>query len=208
MTAIHPVWLATRGLKGVSPNFAEVFEIAPINRWFFGMVLAILLVTAAARRMIPAAKISASGTRWNWRRRPTTYFHEYRFVALLVAVTIFCLAGRLLMETSRARSVFSPTRTSMQFALDALDYCAADPRCQLWAIAFCMAFYRSIYGVARTSEGLCAAPPELPLSLFAIVWTGLLATVVMAVPIFAALGFSRSLPELVAIAILTMSAGQ
>jgi len=178
LTGIHPIWLAVRGLKSVSPCFAEVFQIAPINRWLFGLLLAILFVTAAARRMILAVRIPACDTRWNWRRRPSTYFHEHRLVALLVAATILCPIVRQL-PSNQVWLVFA--------------YHLITPPYPLWLAVLCLALYRAIFGVARPSEGLCAAPPELPLSLFAIVWTALLAIVVMAVPIFAALGFGLCL---------------
>jgi hypothetical protein len=63
----------------------------------------------------------------------------------------------------------------------------------LWAAVFCLALYRSIYGAARTTGGIYSGPPELPLSLFAVVWAALLAIVLMAAPIVAALGFGLCL---------------
>ncbi len=194
LTAIHPVWLAARGLKGVSPCFAEVIEIAPINRWFFGLLLVVLFVTAAARRMTPAAKTLVSDPRWNWRQRPAAYLHEHRLVALFVAATILCMAVRgMLKVSSDFARLFGFPRPPMTLARDLLESSMVDPFCQLWLVVFCLALYRSIFGVARTSEGLGGGPPELPLSLFAIVWTALLATVLMAAPIFAALGFGLCL---------------
>jgi hypothetical protein len=199
LTAIFPVWLLTRGFKAISPRFVEVFEIAPVNRWILGLVLVVLFVTAAARRMIPAAKMPECDARWNWRRRPSAYYHERRFVALFVAATILCLAARLPMEFLRNLPFGSLPRgsgnlpwwfpfTAIEYFKEVLEWYLTDPRCQLWSVVFCLALYRTIFAVARTSGGSSAAPLELPLSLFAIVWTVLLATVLMAAPIITALG--------------------
>ncbi len=134
LTAIFPVWLATSGFKAVSPCFVEVFDIAPLNRWIFGMVLVVLFVTGAARRMIHAATMPACDTRWTWRRRPWAYYHEHRLVALFVAATILCLAVRLPMDQLRVmRSMSSWPFPTMQFLRGVLEFYLEDSRCQLWS---------------------------------------------------------------------------
>ena len=88
LTAIHPVWVATRGLKDMSPFFVEVYQFGPINRWVFGMVLAVVLAAAGARRLFSPAQAPSRGPHADWRRRPAGYYHEYRLLSLFVAVTI------------------------------------------------------------------------------------------------------------------------
>jgi hypothetical protein len=193
LTAIFPVWLATGGLRSVAPCFAEVFSLVPVNRWFFGILLLILFVTAAARQMVPGGRMTAADTRWNWRR-PAGYFHEHRLLALFVMGTIACLAVRSLVTTWNSWIIWwAPRPTFMEFAKEVLEYSLANPFHQLWAVVFWLALCRTIFGFARNAETAGARPPELRLSLFAIVWTALLATVVMTAPIFAALGFGLCL---------------
>jgi len=193
LTAIQPIWLATRGLKGVSPLFVEVFSVFPLNRWVFGLVLAALFVTAAARRMVPTEQTPVPDPRSNWRRRTAAYYHEYRLLALLVAAAIVCREVHQWLVVADSLVAFFGPRTWTQILEGALETHLTDPRYQLWLAVFCLAVYRAIFGFARRSDGLGSARPELPLSLFAIVWTVLLATLLMAVPIFAALGFGLCL---------------
>ncbi len=188
LTAIFPVWLATSGFKAVAPCFVEVFDISPLNRWVFGMVLVILFVTGAARRMTLAAKMPACDTRWTWRRRPRAYYHEHRLVALFVAATILCVAVRMQWQTFGGIPAFVSVSSNIKFFWLRLESCLFDPRCQLWTVVFCVALYRTIFGFAKTPEGSDAAPLELPVRLFAVVWTALLALVLMAVSIVTALG--------------------
>jgi hypothetical protein len=190
LTAIHPAWLATRGLRGVSPFFAEVFPIRPINRWLFGILLAALFATAAARRMIPIGETAAGEADTNWRRRSSAYFHEYRLLAFFVAATIVGMAAHQFMLALKDWTALTGFfQTTAQMVTQTLQSGAFDSRCQLWFVVFCFALYRAV-GIKRNSH---AASPELPLSLFAVVWTALLATVLMAVPISAALGFGLAL---------------
>jgi hypothetical protein len=193
LTALHPVWLAARGLKDIAPCFAETFPAGPLNRWLFGLALAMLFVTAVARRMILSGHGPARDPRWNWRRRPETYFHERRLVAFFVAATIAFIAVRWIVNWTDYRPWAGLPGSLMDIVSDGLENLIADPITQLWLAVFCVAVYRVIFGVARTPDGLCAAPREMSCFLFAVVWIGLLATVVLAAPIVAALGFGMIL---------------
>ena len=134
LTAIFPAWLASDGLKSVSPCFAEVFTIAPINRWFFGMVLAVVFVTAAARRMIPLRQAVPCDTSGSWRRRPAAYFHEHRWLALFVAGTVLVVGIGGWLEMARGFGLFMVRVT----AWDAPGLLLTDVRYQLWLLVFCL----------------------------------------------------------------------
>ena len=62
LTAIHPIWVARRGLKDTSPCFAEVLMLGPQSRWYFAALLVALFSTAAARRLIDFSVGSARYT--------------------------------------------------------------------------------------------------------------------------------------------------
>jgi hypothetical protein len=189
LTAIHPVWLATRGLKGISPFYAEIYPVGPINRWFLGVVFAAVFVTAASRRMIASGKTPAGDTGMNWRRRSAAYFHENRLLALFVAATIASMEVRRLMPiASGGLTAFGP-RSWTDILQEVVYWSLTDSVSQLWLLVFCLAIYRAMFGVKRKPESLGSAPRELSLSLYAIVWAALLAIVLMAAPITAALGF-------------------
>jgi hypothetical protein len=193
LTGIAPIWLVTRGFRGISPLFADVYQIAPLNRWVLAMLLVILLVTWAARRMILTARMPQRDTRWNWRRRPSTYYHENRLVALLVAATMLCQLIRPTSDGFGGFRLYDPSSKSINFVWMAPDAWLADSCVQLWLVVFALAIYRAIFGSAGNTEGLDAAPLELPLPLFTVVWAALLIIVIMAVPILTALGYGISL---------------
>jgi hypothetical protein len=141
--------------------------------------------------MIPAVHAPLSEPAVNWRRRPAAYFHEYRLLALFVAAAVVYGVSRQLSSVLTTTTWFwSPTLTQRIEYIS--EFVLTDPRCQLWLALFCVAVYRAVIGIKRDPAGLGPAPTKLQVPLFTIVWAALLATLLMAVVIFAALGFGLS----------------
>jgi hypothetical protein len=203
LTAIYPAWLATGGLRETSPFCAELLTIQPLNRWLFGAVLAIMFVTAGARRIIPAEQLRTNNPQSTWRRRSALYYNEYRLLAVFVAIAIVCMEFHRPFPTVYHLSYVDFETLSWTYIwypkawkfilMQLLQDWPCDPRLQLWLLVLFVAIYRAIFGFARAVESPGSLPRELPLTLYITVWIALMAIVIIAVPIFAALGFGLAL---------------
>ncbi len=86
-------WLYARGLKEISPIFAETPNEAPIHYWLSAALLIIVLATIITYRLAVDRGQIANMPSIEWRRNPDKYYHEWHTILLLLifAIAFYCL---------------------------------------------------------------------------------------------------------------------
>jgi hypothetical protein len=89
-------WIYTRGLKEISPYFAESLNEAPTDYWLSAAVLFIVLVTIITYKLAVDRGQTANMPIIQWRRNPNKYYHEWRTILMLLTIAAaFCFLNAL-----------------------------------------------------------------------------------------------------------------
>jgi hypothetical protein len=82
------IWIETTGYNKISPFLAEAGRDAPIHCWIATAILILILTTLLTYRMTADYDSLAIAPQVSWRRNPNKYYHEKRWMLVLLAVAI------------------------------------------------------------------------------------------------------------------------
>jgi hypothetical protein len=173
------IWLETYGLRATSPRFAEVQSLGPLHRWYVGIALLIVFVTAATYRFTEVPQAPCEEGEWLWRKQPERYYHERPAVLLFLICTAMVHPALALTQLS-------------EYAW----YAFADLFFDLLLALALISLSRTFSMWFRPIDLASLGPPRLALGQFCAVWLALFATAVVGIPTLAALCFAIWLPPL------------
>jgi hypothetical protein len=167
----------------ISPILADYIAVPRPYRLAFAVALVLLLVTTAARRWsepLPTGSAAGSGS---WRRDESRYYHERRFVAALLGVSVFATYFCGVLGPCGMLFVWG----FMQWSLAGL---VTIPDGFLSLALMFLAVQSFLSKRPNDTVAASRAPPRLAPGLFLVNWFALLAIVVFAAPILGVWGFA------------------
>jgi hypothetical protein len=166
----------------VSPLLAAQISVPAPHRLALAALLVMLLITPAARRWsepLPVPLAAASGT---WRRVEGRYYHERRWLILLLAVVVAVPLLPLMLD------FWAPRGWGCS-----LWYLVIMPEGALPLALLCLAVESEVSARQKPSPATVMDRPRLAPGLFVLIWAVLLVIVLAAAPILGAWGFAHCL---------------
>lgn len=168
LAGVYPIWMATGGLRSVSPAFVDAQETGPINRWVYTLLVLSVFATAATCRLVLPKEQPAGPAESNWRRSKPAYHHERRALMLVVVIGI--------LVEYKAFSVRP----------DVLIWWFVMAR----RAGFCAIAVLLLAGYGVLARERPAGAPELPVPLFLVTWPAVFLVTVFGICTVHWLGFA------------------
>jgi hypothetical protein len=89
-TSAFVIWIKIWGLRGISPDFAEVGSSAPLHCWIAASLVVLILTTVITYRMTINYDQPTDIPQSTWRLNPKKYYHERRCILLFLAIAMIC----------------------------------------------------------------------------------------------------------------------
>jgi hypothetical protein len=164
----------------IAPILAANIPMPQPQQLAFGALLAILLVTTAARRWAEPSPTSRAAAGGSWHRDEGRYYHEWRLLVLLVVGVATALHIVLLLGS------WGGWREMRWYLAGLLTNPVGTLSLALWILALQGVFSRA----PKRANNASIDRPRLAPGLFLLVWSALLVIVIFGVPILAAWGFA------------------
>ena len=102
VTSAYVIWIYSRGLRDISPFYAEYCLTTPVHFWIAAAILLSILAAVLAYRTTVDRNPMAGTPHVDWRINPNKYYHEWRslLIFLAIAVILFHLATYPFMQTT------------------------------------------------------------------------------------------------------------
>jgi hypothetical protein len=103
------IWITTYGLPKFSPYLAEAGKQAPWDCWIASAMLMIVLITLTTYRLTAEKNSITDAPQVEWRLHSQKYYHEQRWILLLLAIAILLFHGQIILSLN---NTFVPARSS------------------------------------------------------------------------------------------------
>ena len=174
-----PIWVYTSGLYAVSPYTAEALHLKRSYHEVPALLVIVVLVTAATRRVVQTLDRPARPVEIDWHRHKPSYYHQRRLVMVVLIVAV--VAGAVIDAMNMQ---FGPIGPGWWFWISAYL-----PNYFVAAVAL-LATQRLIRGPYRPVDLPMAGPPELNPAQFCAIWLAYFAAALFGVPTLACFSFA------------------
>jgi hypothetical protein len=187
------IWIMAYGLHGFSPYFASVENKVPSHCWFAVGLLIVILTTLMTYRMAVNRNPLAQAPQTTWQQNPNKYYHEQRWILLLLVVAIVWLHYDIYFSLRKASEpIFKALGMSSLNAVTWQGLCESWfslPTDYLWLSLILLSLHRAF---TRRNEPRQpqAALPQINPAKFVTVWFGALAVIISGIPTLAWMSFA------------------
>jgi hypothetical protein len=168
------IWIKTSGLHKFSPFLAEAGSHPPYHCWIAAVLLMLILTTILTYRMAADYNPLAIAPQVIWRQNPNKYYHEKRWMLVLLAVAIVWFHYEIYFHQTaiyhQAMGI-GYTAFSLQELFDSWFF---QPTDYLWLSLILLAIYRA-FARRKDARGLQAELPRINPARFIAIWFGTLA---------------------------------
>jgi hypothetical protein len=162
------IWIETTGLNNFSPFLAEAGSDVPFHCWIAAALLILILATILTYRMAADYKSLAIAPQISWRQNPNKYYHEKRWLLVLLAVAIVWLRFEIFFYQKNI-IYHDPYTTNLS-----LDELLFQPIDYLWLSLLILILYRA-FARRKDSAHLQTELPRINPARFVTIWFATLA---------------------------------
>jgi hypothetical protein len=181
LTSSFVIWIETNGLNKFSPFLAEAGSDSPYHCWIAAALIILILVTILTYRITADYNLLATAPQVGWRQNLNKYYHEKRWILVLLAIAIvwFHFEIYFYQKNAAAKSMLAlGFNYSRPLSLPELvESWFTDPRDYLWLSLILLAIHRA-FARREDARQPQAELPRINPARFITVWIATLAVMV------------------------------